>query len=78
MYMVQQRTTTAVRDGYRSSDGAEVAQQLEEARRARAWLEGLHIEADVRAWLVEPIAAVEEALAEIDRRRRAELDQTAG
>ena len=78
MYMIQQRTTTAVREGYRDSDPAEVAQQLEEARRARAWLEGLQVDADVRAWLVEPIAAVEEALAEIDRRHAASADRQAG
>lgn len=78
MYMVQQRTTTAVREGYGGSDRAEVAQQLEEARRARAWLEGLQVDADVRASLVEPIAAVEEALAEIDRRHAASAGQPAG
>ena len=69
MYMVQQRLTTAVREGYRDADAADVQRQLESARGARAWLEGLAVDAEVRAWLAEPIAAVEEALAEVARRR---------
>jgi len=72
MYMVQQRTTTAVREGYGDADAAEVERQLESAHEARAWLEGLAIEAEVRSWLIEPIAAVEEALAEVARRRARE------
>ena len=71
MYMVQQRTTTAVRDGYRAAEPGEVERQLVEAQRARRWLEGLAVEPEVRAWLVEPVAAVEEALAEIVRVRAA-------
>jgi len=71
MYMVQQRTTTAVREGYREADPAEVQRQLANALQAREWLESLAIDPDVRAWLVEPIAAVEEALAEVARRRAA-------
>lgn len=67
MYMVQQRTTTAVRDGYRDAQPSEVERQLESARQARQWLETLAIDGEVRAWLVEPIAAVEEALAEVAR-----------
>jgi hypothetical protein len=68
MYMVQQRATTAVREGYRDAGSADIQRQLEGARRARVWLDGLAIDADVRAWLAEPIAAVEEALAEAARR----------
>jgi hypothetical protein len=68
MYMVHQRTTTAVRDGYRDAAVDDVAHQLAEARRTRAWLEGMRIDPEVRAWLVEPIAVVEEAFAEIARR----------
>jgi hypothetical protein len=68
MYMVNQRTTTAVREGYRDAAANDVEHQLAEARRTRAWLEGMHIDPDVRAWLVEPIAVVEEAFAEIARR----------
>jgi hypothetical protein len=70
MYMVQQRTTTAVRDGYRDAAPGDVEEQLAKARAALEWLRGLDIEPDVRAWLVEPIAAVEEALAETDRKVR--------
>ncbi len=68
MYMVQQRTTTAVREGYASAGRDEVQQELISARAARAWLERLHIDPAVRATLVEPITAVEEALAEQMRR----------
>ncbi len=68
MYMVHQRTTTAVRDGYRDVAAIDVERELAEARRARVWLEALRIDPQVRASLVEPIAAVEEALAEIARR----------
>ena len=67
MLMVHQRTTTAVREGYRGADAQIVREQLAEARRARAWLEGLEIDPEVRAWLVEPVAVVEEALAEVVR-----------
>ena len=64
MLMVQQQTTTAVREGYAPADRDEVQQELVSARAARAWLERLHVHPAVRATLVEPIAAVEEALAE--------------
>lgn len=67
MYMVNQRLTTAVREGYRGAAGGVLDEQLEEARRALAWLAALHIDPDVRASLVEPVAVVEEALAEIAR-----------
>lgn len=67
MYMLQQRTTTAVREGYRGADVTALRDELTEASHARAWLEGLEIDPAVRASLVEPIAAVEEALAEILR-----------
>ena len=68
MLMVQQRTTTAVREGYAHAGLDEVLRELSSARAARAWLANLAIDADVRASLVEPIAAVEEALAEQVRR----------
>ncbi len=68
MLMVQQRTTTAVREGYATAGRDEVQQELVSARAARAWLERLRIDAATRAMLVEPIAAVEEALAERVRR----------
>ena len=68
MLMVQQRTTTAVREGYAAAGIEEVRRELRQARAARQWLEGLAIEPEVQAVLVEPIAAVEEALAERARR----------
>ena len=68
MLMAQQRTTTAVREGYADADAEEVRRELLSARAARAWLERLTIDPDVRASLVEPIAVVEEALAERVRR----------
>ena len=71
MYMVQQRVTTAVREGYAAADSAEVAAALGGAHAAREWLKALAIEPAVRAWLLEPIEAVEEALAETSRRRTA-------
>ncbi len=70
MYMVQQRVTTAVRDGYRNADARELEQALAGAGATRAWLRGLHLDDDVRASLDEPVAAVEEALAECLRRCR--------
>ena len=70
MYMVQQRVTTAVRESYARTSEDELRRELAEARAARVWLERLAIESEVRAWLVEPIAAVEEALAEVVRRRQ--------
>lgn len=68
MYMVQQRVTTAVREGFADADPDDVGSQLEHATQAREWLAGLTIDPDVRAGLLEPIMAVEEALAEIARR----------
>jgi len=67
MYMVNQRNTTAVRDGYRQADRATLERQLTQARQVREWLEALQIDAGVRATLVEPIGAIEEAFAEIVR-----------
>jgi hypothetical protein len=68
MLMGQQQTTTAVREGYATAGRDEVQQELLSARAARAWIERLRIDPGVRATLVEPIAAVEEALAERVRR----------
>lgn len=67
MYMVYQQLTTAVRDGYRGAARAVVEHHLAEARRARRWLESLEIDPAQRASVLEPIAAIEEALAEIER-----------
>lgn len=67
MYMVYQQLTTALREGYRGADRAVVEHQLDEARRARRWLESLEIDPAQRASLLEPIGIIEEALAEIER-----------
>ena len=72
MLMIQQRTTTAVREGYAEASLADLRRELLSARAARAWLERLTIDPAVRASLVEPIAVVEEALAERIRRRERE------
>lgn len=68
MLMIHQRTTTAVREGYAHAGMEDVRRELVSARAARAWIERLTIDPEVRASLVEPIAAVEEALAERARR----------
>ena len=61
-YMVYQRYTTAIRDAYGHGRDAEaIGKQVAEARRARAWLESLDIDATLRASLVEPIVVVEDA-----------------
>ncbi len=70
MYMVQQRVTTAVREGYREAPLEELTTQLAQARAARAWLAGMRLPPEVRASLDEPVAAIEEALAECARRQR--------
>lgn len=63
-YMVMARIGAAIRDGYRHDAGGErVRENLESARRTRAWLESLEIDPRVRASLVEPVAAIEEAFA---------------
>lgn len=73
MLMVQQRTTTAVREGYADAGLDELRRELVGARAARSWLERLHIDPAVRATLIEPIEAIEEALAEHIRRRQRDL-----
>lgn len=64
-YMVMQRYTTAVREGY--AGRTDVAEQHARAQETRRWLESLDIAPGVRAELVEPIRAVEEALADLLR-----------
>ncbi len=68
MLMVQQRATTAVREGYADASPEVLRRELVSARAARAWIERLTIDPEVKATLAEPIAAVEEALAERVRR----------
>jgi hypothetical protein len=65
--MLFQRVATAVREGYGQRD--DVESQLESARACRLWAEGLAVDPTTRAALVEPIAAVEDGLREILRRR---------
>lgn len=64
-YMVTQRVTTAVRESYGRRPDA--AAQLDQAGACRTWLESLAIDPAIRAELVEPIRAVEEALADVLR-----------
>ena len=67
-YMVTARIGAAIRDGYRGESGAErIRANLDAARRTRAWLEALEIDPSIRAGLVEPIAAVEDAFAGLMR-----------
>jgi hypothetical protein len=66
-YMLAERIATAVVAGYR--DAPDVDAQLASAEAFREWLEGLSIDATVRAGLVEPIDAVEHGLREVLRRR---------
>ena len=74
-YMVMQRVITAVRQGYADRDDAADQQAL--ARACKAWLASLAIDPTVRNELLEPISAIEGALADILRspasyRRQAE------
>lgn len=64
-YMVMQRVTTAVHEGY--AGRSDLVEQLAQARRCRGWLEALSIDPTVRAELLEPIRAVEEALGDLVR-----------
>lgn len=63
--MGMQRYTTAIREGY--ADRADVSEQLARAGESRAWLESLAIDPAIRAELIEPIRAVEEAFADLER-----------
>ena len=65
--MLFQRIATAVRDGYAGRDDVET--QLEAASAARRWADHLAVDPTTRAALVEPIAAVEDGLREVLRRR---------
>ena len=68
-YMVQQRLTTAVRDGYGAVTADEAAALADEAERCRAWLAALAIEPGLRGAVVEPVAAIESALRDLARER---------
>jgi hypothetical protein len=64
-YMVMQRYTTAIREGY--AGRTDVAEQHARAGMVRAWLEALAIAPALRAELAEPIRAIEDAFADLLR-----------
>jgi len=64
-YMVMQRYTTAIREGY--AGRTDIAEQHARAAMVRSWLESLAIAPAVRAELTEPIRAIEEAFADLLR-----------
>ncbi len=63
--MVQQRLISAIREAYADDPGRDA--HLARARAARSWLDGLAIDPGLRASIVEPIAAIEETLATLER-----------
>lgn len=67
-YMVMQRYTSAIHEAYAGKPG--LAGQVAQAAACRAWLESLAIDPAVRAELVEPIHAIEEAFADLLRAPR--------
>lgn len=64
-YMVMQRYTTAIREAY--AGRSDVAAQRAHATEARAWIESLAISPNLRAELVEPIRAIEDAFGDLLR-----------
>ena len=64
-YMVMQRYTTAVREAY--AGRPDVAEQYQQAVSLRGWLESLPLSPAIRAELVEPIRAVEDAFGDLLR-----------
>lgn len=64
-YMVMQRYTTAIHEGY--GGRADVTEQLRTATAFRTWIESLAIDPAIRNELAEPIRAVEDALADLER-----------
>jgi hypothetical protein len=64
-YMVMQRYTTAIREGYVGR--TDVAEQHARAAMVRAWIESLAISPALRAELVEPIKAIEDAFGDLLR-----------
>lgn len=63
-YMIYQRYTTAIVEGYKES--GEVATNLAKARSHRRWLESLQIEPAVKAALVEQARTIEEAFERLE------------
>jgi len=64
-YMVMQRYTTAIREGYAARP--DVAEQHARAAMVRAWIESLAISPALRAELIEPIQAIEDAFGDLLR-----------
>jgi len=66
-YMIYQQYTTAIKEAYANHDDLEA--QIEAAKAYREWLEALEIDRKLSAPLVEPIAAIERALIDLQRAR---------
>jgi hypothetical protein len=64
-FMLMQRLTTAVLEGYQ---GVDVTEERQAARGHREWLESLQIDDSVKASLVEQAHAIEEAFDRLARR----------
>jgi len=62
-YMLMQQYTTATKAAY--AGRPDVPELLRAAAQVRAWLEALEIPTELRAPMVEPVAAVEEGLREL-------------
>jgi hypothetical protein len=63
--MIYQQVTSAVKSAYAGRQN--IAQQAENARVCRQWLESLEIEPQLRSSLAEPIRALEEAFDDLVR-----------
>lgn len=62
-YMLMQQYTSAVKAAY--AGRSDIGELLRAAGEVRAWLESLEVPAELRAPMVEPVAAVEEGLREL-------------
>jgi hypothetical protein len=58
--MIYQQYKTAIKQAY--ADDSSVAEVYIKAKACREWLESLRLEAKLRGPMVEPVAAIEEAL----------------
>lgn len=64
-YMVMQRYTTAIHEGY--AGRTDLLHQLTKATELREWVASLEVPAPLRAELAEPIRAIEEAFEDLVR-----------
>ena len=64
-YMIYQQYKTAIKEAYADHD--DLAGQIEAAKSYREWLESLQIDPKLSGPLVEPIAAIEQALIDLQR-----------